>query len=153
MRGAQFSATLSDEKCSELQAEQASLRVPGQGGFAPVLAALLYHSCGRDYLQGSEVSEVCCLALWRYSSISPLETSGTLQALKGAVTRVLHGTRGIRRVSALLSSICIRCGFGFKRNHRKPRRINGQFWSSMGTIDFLQRCVFSAQHDLNTDFW
>lgn len=40
MRGAQFSATLSDEKCSDLREEQASTSVPCQGGFALVLATL-----------------------------------------------------------------------------------------------------------------
>lgn len=83
----------------------------------------------------------------------PLKNFRNFASSEGCRTRVLHGTRGIQRVSALLSSECIRCGFGFKRNHRKLRCINGQSWSLMGTIDFLQHCVFSAQHDLNTDFW
>lgn len=42
MRGAQFSATLNNEKCSDLREERASTSVPCQGGFALVLAALPY---------------------------------------------------------------------------------------------------------------
>lgn len=40
MRGAQFSATLTNEKRSDLREEQASTSVPCQGGFALVLATL-----------------------------------------------------------------------------------------------------------------
>lgn len=40
MRGAQFSATLNNEKCSDFREEQASTSIPCQGGFALVLATL-----------------------------------------------------------------------------------------------------------------
>lgn len=51
MRGAQFSATLNNEKCSDLCEEQASTSVPYQGGFALVLATL---SCT------ARVEEIAC---------------------------------------------------------------------------------------------
>lgn len=40
MRGAQFSATLNKEKCSDLHEEQASTGVPHPGGFALMPATL-----------------------------------------------------------------------------------------------------------------
>lgn len=51
MRGAQFSATLTDEKCSDLRGEQASTGIPCQGGFALVLATL---SCA------ARMEEIAC---------------------------------------------------------------------------------------------
>lgn len=51
MRGAQFSATLNNGKCSDLHEEQASTSVPCQGGFALVLATL---SCT------ARVEEITC---------------------------------------------------------------------------------------------
>lgn len=58
MRGAQFSATLTNEKRSDLCEEQAATSVPCQGGFALMLATL---SCtawsGRDHSWGCQASK------------------------------------------------------------------------------------------------
>lgn len=53
MRGAQFSATLNNEKCSDLRGEQASTSVPCQGGFALVLATLSCTARAEEITRGS----------------------------------------------------------------------------------------------------
>lgn len=50
--------------------------------------AVLYRSCGRDHLWGWEASKSVAQPVGRCFLISPLETSGTWQALKGAMTCV-----------------------------------------------------------------
>lgn len=53
MRGAQFSATLNNEKGSDLCEEQASTSVPCQGGFALVLATLSCTACVEEITCGA----------------------------------------------------------------------------------------------------
>lgn len=111
---------------------------------------VLYRSYGRDHLWGCEASKSVAQAVGRCSSISPLETSGTRQALKGAMTVFHHGMREIQRVSVLLSGICIRRGFGFKRNHRKPIYMHKLTVLELCGIDVLPAalCIFCPERPL-----
>lgn len=94
MRGAQFSATLNNEKCSDLCELKATTSVRCQGGFALVLAIVLYCLYGRDHLWGSKASKSIAQPFGRCSLIFPFENSGTLQALKESMACVLPWCEG-----------------------------------------------------------
>jgi len=116
---------------------------------------VLYRSYGRDHLWGCEASKSVTRPVGRCSSICLSWNLWDLDELWRGPCPVFHrGVREIRRVSVLLSSICIRHGFGLRETiENRFTCINWQFWSFVGSIYFLQRCAFSAQSGLYTDLW
>lgn len=83
MRGAQFSATLNSEKCSDLCEVQATTSVPCQDGFALVLATVLYRSHGRDHLWGLQGLQIRSSAFWEMLFDFPFRNFRNLTSSEG----------------------------------------------------------------------